>query len=74
MAIETQRNRDLIVKIYFIYFLTHILKALGINEEIKDILPTEKITFENIKKPKIFNHFLDFKVLTKSGKNNNILI
>lgn len=68
MAVEHQRNRDLLVKICFMYFLVNILKALGINEEIEDILPTEKITFENVKKPKLFDNFMDFRVLTKSGK------
>ena len=68
MTVETQRNRDLLIKICFMYFLRHILMALSIDEEIMDILPTEKIRFENIKEPKIFNHFPDFKVLTKSGK------
>jgi hypothetical protein len=68
MALETRRNRDLLVKICFMYFLVHILRALGIDEQIEDILPTEKITFENIKEPKIFNHFMDFRVLTKSRK------
>lgn len=68
MTVETQRNRDLLVKICFMYFLRHILRALSIDEEITDILPTEKIRFENIREPKIFDHFLDFKVLTKSGK------
>ncbi len=68
MTLETQRNRDLLFKICFMYFLKHILRALGIDEEIKDILPTEKIIFENNKKPKIFDNFMDFRVLTKSGK------
>ncbi len=32
MAIEQQRNRDLLLKIGFMYFLVHILNALGIDE------------------------------------------
>jgi hypothetical protein len=50
------------------YFLVHILKVLGIEEEIVEILPSEKITFKKIGKRKIFDNFLDFQVLTKSGK------
>ena len=68
MSVEKQRNRDLFLKVCFMFYLDHILKVLGIDEEIEDILPTEKITFDNIRELKIFNHFLDFKVLTKSGK------
>lgn len=68
MAIETMRNRDLFIKIWFMFYLTNVLKALGIDEEVRDLLPTERITFENIEKPKIFDHFLDFRILTKSGK------
>ena len=40
----------------------------GINEEIVDMLPTEEIAVKKRSKLKIFNNFLDFKVLTKSGK------
>ena len=68
MAIEENRNRDLFFKFCFMYFLVHILKILGIDEEIEDILPTETITFKKAKRPKIFDNFLDFQVLTKSGK------
>lgn len=68
MTVEEQRNRDLLVKICFMYYLIHIVNALGIDEEIEDILPTEGIVFENINQPKIFDNFMDFKVLTKSGK------
>ena len=50
------------------YFLVHILKVLGIDEEIEEIMPTEKITFKKIGKQKIFENFLDFQALTKSGK------
>jgi len=50
------------------YFLNNILKVLGIDEEIDDILPTEMITMNKKDKLKIFNNFLDFTVITKSGK------
>nr|WP_295000040.1 hypothetical protein [uncultured Methanobrevibacter sp.] len=50
------------------YFLVHILKVLGIDEEIDEILPSEQITFQKIGKKRIFDNFLDFQVLTKSGK------
>ena len=32
------------------------------------MFPTETITFKKVGKPKIFDNFLDFQVLTKSGK------
>ena len=50
------------------YFLNNILKVLDIDEEIDDILPTELITMNKNDKLKIFNNFLDFTVITKSGK------
>jgi len=50
------------------YFLNNILKVLGIDEEIDDILPTEMITMNKKDKLKVFNNFLDFTVITKSGK------
>ena len=68
MSIETAKNRDIFVKFCFMYFLTHILKVLGIDEEIEEILPSEEITFKKIGKQRVFDNFLDFQVLTKSGK------
>ncbi|WP_295603197.1 Yae1 family protein [uncultured Methanobrevibacter sp.] len=68
MSIETTKNRDIFVKFCFMYFLVHILKVLGIDEEIEEIMPTEKITFKKTGKQKIFENFLDFQALTKSGK------
>ena len=62
------RNRDFFIRVWFIFYLTNVLNALGIDEEVQDMLPTEKITFGSVEKPKIFNHFLDFRILTKSGK------
>ena len=50
------------------YYANHILRILGIDEEIVEISPTELITLENIEKPKIFNNFLDFAAVTKSQK------
>lgn len=50
------------------YFANFILKILEINEKIVEISPTEIIGLENLKKPKIFNNFLDFATVTKSGK------
>ena len=41
---------------------------MGIDEEITEILSTEEITFEKLPKIKLFDNFLDFQVLTKSGK------
>ena len=49
-------------------FLNHILIVLGIDEEIVDVLPGEEINFKLLSKQKVFNSFLDFRVLTKSGK------
>ncbi len=68
LSVENQRNRDLLFKICFMHYITHILKILHINEEIVDILPTEIITLENKENPRIFDNFLDFQVITKSGK------
>ena len=68
MAVENQRNRDLFLKAWFMMYIIHVFRALGIKEEIKDILSTEEIVFRNMGRPKIFNNFLDFKVITKSGK------
>lgn len=68
MAQENRINRDLFFKVCFIYFANYILRILGIDEEIVEITPTELIGFENLKKPKIFNNFLDFAAVTKSGK------
>ena len=68
MGLEKRINRDLMFKICFMYFANYILKILGINEEIVEISPTELIGLESISKPKIFNNFLDFAAITKSGK------
>lgn len=68
MAQENRISRDLLFKICFMYFANYILKILGIDEEIIEIKPTESITLKNIEKPKIFNEFLDFVAITKSGK------
>ena len=68
MSIEENKNRDLFFKFCFMYFLAHILKILEIDEEIEDNLPTETLTFKKAKRPKIFDNFLDFQVITKSGK------
>lgn len=46
MSVETIKNRDLFIKICFMYFLNHILKILGIDEEIDDIQPIEYITMD----------------------------
>ena len=68
MSVEEQRNRDLFLKMCFMYYLMHILIVLGIDEEVVDVLPTELITL-NIKDGfKIFDDQHDFRVLTKSGK------
>ena len=68
MSLENQRNRDLLFKICFMYYLMHILIVLGIDEEVVDVLPTELITL-NIKDGfRIFDDQHDFRVLTKSGK------
>lgn len=68
MALENRIDRDLMFKICFMYFANYILKILEINEEIIEISPTGLIGLENIKNPKIFNNFLDFATVTKSGK------
>ena len=68
MSAETTRNRDLFIKICFMYFLNHILKVLKIDEEIDDIQPTEYITMDKKEGFKILDNLLDFVALTKSGK------
>ena len=68
MSVENVKNRDVFLKFCFMYFLIHMLKVFGIDEEIVEILPSEQITFQKIGKNKIFDNFLDFQVLTKSGK------
>ena len=68
MPVENERNRDLFLKFCFMYFLNHILIVLGIDEEIVDMLPSEKINYKKTGKVKIFNNLLDFKALTASGK------
>jgi hypothetical protein len=42
--------------------------VLGIDEEIKEVLPTEMISFKLEKRPKLFDNFFDFRVLNESGK------
>ena len=68
MVKKIRNNRDLMFKICFMYFANFVLKILEIDEEIVEISPTELIGIKNIKKPKIFNNFLDFAAITKSGK------
>lgn len=68
MVIENQKNRDLFLKLCFMHFLNHILKALGIDEEIEDTLNTEYISIERKDQIKIFDSLLDFAAITKSGK------
>lgn len=46
MSAETTRNRDMFLKLSFMYFLNHILKILDVDEEIMDINPTEYITMD----------------------------
>lgn len=44
------------------FFLNHVLRALGIDEEIENVLPTEAIGFEKEGTFKIFDNLMDFKV------------
>lgn len=44
------------------------INSIGIDEEIEDALPTEYISVEKKDKIKIFDNFLDFAAITKSGK------
>ena len=68
MAEKIKNNRDLFLKFSFMYFLAHILKMLGIDGEIEEIMPTEMMSFKKIGRGKIFDSFLDFHVVTKSEK------
>ena len=67
LSIEDQKNRDLFLKICFMYFLIHILNVLDIKEEIDDVLPTELVSMNNDGEFKIFDDLHDFRVITKSG-------
>ncbi|WP_458454713.1 hypothetical protein [Methanobrevibacter sp.] len=68
MVVEQTKNRDIFIKFSFMNFLNCMLMALGIDEEIIEIESTEQIYFKLTEMPKIFNRFLDFKAITKSGK------
>ena len=68
MVIENRKNRDLFIRLCFIHFLNHILKVLGIDEEIEDTLSTEYISVEKKDRIKILDSLLDFAAITKSGK------
>ena len=46
--LEYLKNRDLFVKLWFMTYLTHVFRVLDINEEVKDVLPTENISLSNI--------------------------
>ena len=46
MSVENVKNRDVFLKFCFMYFLIHMLKVFGIDEEIVEILPSEQITFQ----------------------------
>ena len=70
MSIENQKNRDLFLKICFMYFLNNILNVLDIDEEIDDILPTELITVDKKGRLKIFDDLQDFRVSTKQVKSS----
>ena len=68
MAIEETKNRDLFFKIVLYYYLIHILKVLGIKEELKEILSTEFITMKITSITEIFDNLMDLRILTVSGK------
>ena len=50
------------------FFIIHLLRIMGIEEEIEDILPTEKISLYVDGKLRLFDDFLDFAFLTKTKK------
>ena len=68
MSVEKTKNRDLLLKVAFRYFLSYILIIFGIEEEIVELKPIEYITMKRTNAIKIFNKFLDHCALTKSGK------
>lgn len=68
MVLEKIKNRDLFLKFCFMNFLNYMLIALEIDEEIVEIESSERIYFGFARMPRIFNRFLDFKAITKSGK------
>ena len=68
MTIEKTKNRDLLLKVAFMYFLSYILIILGIDEEIVELKPIEYVTMKKTNGLKIFNKFLDHCALTRSGK------
>lgn len=59
---------DFNYKILFMFFITHILKILGIDEEVDEILYNESITMQYNDILDIIHHIMDFPVKTKSGK------
>lgn len=65
MSERVGKNRDRFLKFCFMFFIEHILKVLGIDEEIVEIMPSEQIAFKKIGRRKIFDIFLDFHAVTK---------
>ena len=68
MAIEETKNRDLYMKLSFLYLINQILIILGLNEKIIDIDIVTELTNTIYGKPKIFENMPDLKAITESGK------
>ena len=68
MTIEKTKNRDLLLKVAFMYFLSYILIILGIDEEIVELKPIEYVTMKKTNGLKIFNKFLDHCAIQNPGK------
>ena len=68
MSIEYIKNRDLLFKLAFLYLVKHILRIFGIDEEVMEFLSTEIISIDFSEDVRLFDNFLDLRILTKSGK------
>ncbi len=53
-------HADFNYKILFMFFITYILKILGIDEEVDEILYNESITMQYSDILKIIHHIRDF--------------
>ena len=65
--IET-KNRNYYFEFMFKYYITFLLKIIGINEEVDKVLSTSLISIDRGKNPSLFHNIMDYPVLTKSGK------
>ena len=65
--IET-KNRNYFFEFIFKCYITFLLKIIGINEEVDNVLSTSLISIDRGENPSLFHNIMDYPVLTKSGK------